>query len=347
MYGFRVTKYDPSQRDARGAFLEPDGTSHSDIGKVFGGKKLEIDEYLRVESAYVAAARAFFQEAGCPALAVVDLESNDVQPSTVALGLANLVDPPVQEGERVGDAQLERLCRLNLRELVWCKLEAESGALCVHFGQDFYMYIGTKAPSEDVVRRVAASGLFVEPMRSPYLDDEEPASSGAKSSKPNGTCPRNGARARVRAISCSCSRAKSSATTSSASGCSRSATWPRSSNRSGTRSSRRTSTCHAATGGPTFTIAGTVFPTLHEPDSCNGVPGGVTVVIVDAAGKSHSMPVNAAGNFTRIMGIPMPYKAMVVNGMKVREMKTSQTDADCNGCHSEQGNRTPGRVMAP
>jgi mono/diheme cytochrome c family protein len=105
--------------------------------------------------------------------------------------------------------------------------------------------------------------------------------------------------------------------------------------------------CHAATGGPTFTIAGTVYPTLHEPNSCNGVPGGMTVVIVDAAGKSHSMPVNAAGNFTRVTGIPMPYKAMVVNGTKVREMKTPQTDGDCNGCHSEQGNHSPGRVMAP
>lgn len=175
MFGFRVTKYDPSRRDARGAFLDADWTSHSDIGKAFGGKTLVTDEYLRVESVYAAAARAFFQEAGCPALTVVELESNELQPSTVALGLAAVVDPPVKEGESVGDAQLERLCRLNLRELVWCKLEAESRAFYVHFGQDFYMYIGTKAPSEDVVRRVAASGLFVEPMRSPYLDNEEPA----------------------------------------------------------------------------------------------------------------------------------------------------------------------------
>jgi hypothetical protein len=174
MYGFRVTKYDPSRRDARGAFLDPDWTSHSDIGKAFGGKTLVIDEYLRVESAYAAAARAFFQEAGCPALTVVDLEANDVQPGTVALGLADLVDPPVQEGESVGDAQLERLCRLNLRELVWCKLEAESGAFYVHFGQDFYMYIGTQAPSEAVIWRVVASGLFVDPMTSPYLAHDEP-----------------------------------------------------------------------------------------------------------------------------------------------------------------------------
>ena len=90
-----------------------------------------------------------------------------------------------------------------------------------------------------------------------------------------------------------------------------------------------------------------MYPTLHEPNSCDGVAGNVTVVIVDAAGKSHSMPVNAAGNFTRVTGIPMPYRAMVVSGTKVREMKTPQTDGDCNGCHSEQGSQAPGRVMAP
>jgi mono/diheme cytochrome c family protein len=105
--------------------------------------------------------------------------------------------------------------------------------------------------------------------------------------------------------------------------------------------------CHSANSGPSFTIAGTVYPTLHEPDSCNGVNGGMSVVIVDAAGKSHTMPVNAAGNFTRVTGIPMPYKAMIVNGTKTREMKTAQTDGDCNGCHTEQGNHSPGRIMAP
>jgi cytochrome c553 len=106
--------------------------------------------------------------------------------------------------------------------------------------------------------------------------------------------------------------------------------------------------CHATNPGPEYSIAGTVYPTLHEPDACNGIGGGsLTVVIVDATGKSHTMPVNAAGNFTRVTGIPMPYKAMIVDGIKTREMKTPQTDGDCNGCHTEQGNRSPGRIMAP
>src|SRR5438445_547285 len=38
--------------------------------------------------------------------------------------------------------------------------------------------------------------------------------------------------------------------------------------------------CHAATGGPSYTIAGTVYPTMHEPDDCNGVDGTVTGMTV-------------------------------------------------------------------
>jgi hypothetical protein len=106
--------------------------------------------------------------------------------------------------------------------------------------------------------------------------------------------------------------------------------------------------CHAANDGPSYTLAGTVYPTIHEPNDCNGATApNLSVLIIDATGKSHTMPVNEAGNFFRVTSIPMPYRAMVVNGGKVREMKTPQTDGDCNGCHTEQGNRAPGRVMAP
>lgn len=173
MYGFRVTKYDPARRDERGAFLDPDWTSHADIDRAIGGRTLQLDDYLKVESAYAAAARAFHQEAGCPPLTVVGLETNDLQPRTVDLGLADVLEPVVHDGDSVGDDEIERLCRLNLRELVWCKLEAKSQDFYLHFGHDYYMYVGTRSSSEDVIRRVEASGLFVEPMRSPYLDDPE------------------------------------------------------------------------------------------------------------------------------------------------------------------------------
>ena len=105
--------------------------------------------------------------------------------------------------------------------------------------------------------------------------------------------------------------------------------------------------CHTAAGAPAFEIAGTVYPTLHEPNDCNGV-SGVKVLIIDAAGNMIQLPTNAAGNFMRVTSFPRPYRAMVVKGNDVREMKTPQYDGDCNGCHSEWGeNGAPGRVMAP
>lgn len=111
--------------------------------------------------------------------------------------------------------------------------------------------------------------------------------------------------------------------------------------------------CHAQGEGPRFTVAGTVFPTAHEPDDCNGVgAGAVKVVITDANGQVITLDVNAAGNFpptkSRPPTIAMPYTAKVVSGDKVRAMKTPQTSGDCNGCHTERGtNQAPGRIYAP
>jgi hypothetical protein len=104
--------------------------------------------------------------------------------------------------------------------------------------------------------------------------------------------------------------------------------------------------CHASAGGPPLALAGTVYPSAREPDDCNGSTGGnLHVLILDAAGKTHTMPVNAAGNFLRVTGLALPYRAMVVDGAKVRAMKTPQTEGDCNSCHSAEG--AAGRILAP
>ena len=113
--------------------------------------------------------------------------------------------------------------------------------------------------------------------------------------------------------------------------------------------------CHVVlgqAGTKDFDISGTVYPTAHEPDLCNGV-GGTTVVITDVNKTDHVLQVNSVGNFYNDDGlgflkIPTPYTAKVVSGTKVREMLTSQTNGDCNSCHTEQGTQSaPGRIMAP
>jgi hypothetical protein len=114
-------------------------------------------------------------------------------------------------------------------------------------------------------------------------------------------------------------------------------------------------TCHVLGGsasGYEFDVAGTVYPTAHEPDLCDGT-ATPTIEITDAMGTLHTLTVNSAGNFYNfdylgVGAIPTPYKVKVVSGSASRAMLTPLTTGDCNSCHTEQGAQAaPGRVMAP
>ena len=107
--------------------------------------------------------------------------------------------------------------------------------------------------------------------------------------------------------------------------------------------------CHTTARGPLMTLAGTVFPTGHEPIDCNGVAaGGVSVVVTDSKGKVVTLPVNAVGNFYVNSLITPPYNAKVVKGGVERAMVAAQTTGDCNSCHTVDGaNNAPGRIVSP
>jgi hypothetical protein len=106
--------------------------------------------------------------------------------------------------------------------------------------------------------------------------------------------------------------------------------------------------CHAASReGPRFTIAGTVYPTGHEPNDCNGATSA-TVEVTDAAGHVTNLPVNAAGNFSSSAAVPFPIQVAVVAGGKRRPMAGSPTSGDCNTCHTQDGaSGAPGRIATP
>ena len=105
--------------------------------------------------------------------------------------------------------------------------------------------------------------------------------------------------------------------------------------------------CHASGEGPRFRIAGTVYPTGHEPDDCDGATAA-TVEITDATGNVTSLPVNAAGNFFTRAAIAFPIRvAVVANGMR-RAMAGTPPNGDCNTCHTQDGaNLAPGRIALP
>jgi hypothetical protein len=108
-------------------------------------------------------------------------------------------------------------------------------------------------------------------------------------------------------------------------------------------------TCHTMRGGPAYTIAGTVYPTAHEPNDCDGVNGGITVVVTDANNAVTNVTVNSAGNFDSRAAIVAPFHVKVMNAAGgTRAMSGSLTAGDCNSCHTVTGaNGAPGRIMAP
>jgi hypothetical protein len=157
-YHYRVTKYNPALRLADGTFQEKQWTSFSDVGRVFNGEKLTEEEYLRVEEAYLYAIEALLREAKVEHLVVRGLENHgDDRPPTF-----------IQEGACLNIDECVVFARIALRERIWGKLVAP-GRAYVHFGYDFYLYIGLPARCTAAIAEVERRGIYVEPFRSPYL----------------------------------------------------------------------------------------------------------------------------------------------------------------------------------
>ncbi|HXU02365.1 MAG TPA: hypothetical protein VN903_15470 [Polyangia bacterium] len=109
--------------------------------------------------------------------------------------------------------------------------------------------------------------------------------------------------------------------------------------------------CHASSDeGPGFSIAGTIYPTVREPDLCYGAnaSSGAQIAITGADGQTLTLTPNAAGNFYSATRVALPYSAKVITSTGARAMSAQQTSGDCNSCHTQVGaNGAPGRIMLP
>jgi len=64
--------------------------------------------------------------------------------------------------------QVKLLSRLILRELIWGKLVFDK-QMFVHFGYDYYMYIGLEKKPKQALNTAQELGLFTEKFKSPYV----------------------------------------------------------------------------------------------------------------------------------------------------------------------------------
>jgi hypothetical protein len=107
MIEYRVTKFDPALRDARGAYTADDRVLFKQIGGSFGGKVLTEGEYVRVEQAYIDSATAFLREGGIDSLTVEGIENH--KGLTLEIG----------EGSTLSLASLAVALRLNISPKKW------------------------------------------------------------------------------------------------------------------------------------------------------------------------------------------------------------------------------------
>ena len=150
---FRISKYDISKR-MNGFFQDIDWTSFSDIGKVYHDKELTLETYLQVENAYL-----WFIESICSTLGITQMEINSLE------------DPRNRCIHKDGSFLLSvdeilNVSRDCLREYYWCRIEHPR--LFLHFGYDYYLYVGSKLNFVQIKNIASEYGLYTEIKSSPY-----------------------------------------------------------------------------------------------------------------------------------------------------------------------------------
>ncbi|MDT0468503.1 S1 RNA-binding domain-containing protein [Streptomyces gibsoniae] len=161
-YVYRVTKYDPAERDEHGHYT---------------GTQDTVSDHGEIETAYLHAVETFAAGAGIDRLSIREPQI----PSLVHFGVERPLDnfgldaffptglTGFHDGAEVPLGVGMELVRLMLRDSgAWCRLEAE-GRLAVHVGWDQYLYIASSRACEEAVARTRALGLFPERLdASPY-----------------------------------------------------------------------------------------------------------------------------------------------------------------------------------
>ncbi len=172
MLSWRITKYNPQSRDSKGVCLVKDEwTSYSDIGKSYAGYEFTFEQYMQTENAYVEAIFTFMDCLHLNELRIANLERHDIPTESKFYSQAMLdLFELLKNGMCLSRDSINNQVRLVLRENVWCRLEGNG--MFVHFGYDYYMYIGSEKLYSDSIAHIERAGLFVESYESPYLSQE-------------------------------------------------------------------------------------------------------------------------------------------------------------------------------
>ena len=167
MFQYRITKYDQSQRNERGAYIGPSAwTCYSDVGETFDGKVLTIEECLRIESEYISAAIKLFEESGLPHLRLTRVNEHEWQKEKMRSEGGPLYDSAFDEIGFTEDAivllnDIPTVLQMIFRGFAEASLEWRN-KFYVHIGWDFYMYVGIFKAAIDNDDAARSKDLYFE-----------------------------------------------------------------------------------------------------------------------------------------------------------------------------------------
>jgi len=170
MYCWRITKYNPKYRNEKGHYLKEEWTFFAQIGTTVEGKKVTFDEYVEIENKYIKAVLLIMECAQIESMQIVGLQKDKKLQKKWLEKQDIEIFNSLKNGQWVDRTIISHIIRLILREKIWCKLESEN--MYIHFGWDYYMFIGSTKPCQSAIKAIEKNGLFVEPFESPYKEEE-------------------------------------------------------------------------------------------------------------------------------------------------------------------------------
>lgn len=169
MYSYKITKYCFKNKDKAEKEVFNEWTSISDIGKIYNGKKFLYEEYIKTENNYIETILMFIKLNNVKYMMVDDLEKHTnrtIVYDKYDFQIEKLIKK-VQNKMKINIRDINLLSRAILRERIWAKLYFND-ELYIHFGYDYYMYIGSKLEPKKEIEQIKKFGLDIEPMISPY-----------------------------------------------------------------------------------------------------------------------------------------------------------------------------------
>lgn len=172
---YRITKYNPLNRDEMGRYIVDEWISLYDVGRIFNGNYFTLNEYLQVENNYINVFVLILKYFKIEKLLVFDLEKyisiNKIKESLKTVNLtineAEIkIYNQISNGYSFDIVESSHLFRMILKEMIWCRLKdrINNNKLLIQFGYDYYSYVSCSHLDNKIITNALEKGIYIEPL---------------------------------------------------------------------------------------------------------------------------------------------------------------------------------------